>query len=124
MLRELCQANPARKVGTGQFENLIPPEPMSSICDFWPEGYLYASYCMRLVRAILVQDFDEHLPENPLLADVRVWESFKENFRENPSSAIGFFDLFMGVEPNWSFPENFASRPGARAPTLPADETA
>ena len=29
MLRELCRSNPARKVGEGQFYNLIPPEPMA-----------------------------------------------------------------------------------------------
>jgi hypothetical protein len=124
MLRELCQSNPAHRVGAGQFDNLIPPEPMAGICEFWPEGYLYATYCMRLVRAILVQDFAEDVPDNPLLTDVRVWQSFRENFKDNPSTAIGFFDLFMGVEPNWSFPENFGRRPGARAPRLAAEQDA
>ena len=123
MLRELCLADPAQKVGKGQFDNLIPPEPMARICEFWPEGYLYTTYCLTLVRAILEQDFDVVVPDNPQITDVRTWESFRENFRQDPASAIGFFDLFMGVEPNWRFPEHFSSRPGAR-PKLTVDEKA
>ena len=74
MLRELCCADPAHRTGTGQFDNLIPPEPMAKICDFWPEGFLYATYCLTLVRAILEQDFDVRTSDNPLLKDLRVWE--------------------------------------------------
>jgi hypothetical protein len=35
---------------------------------------------------------------------------------------MAFFDVFMGVEPNWSFPEHFLSRPGARATTFAASD--
>ena len=122
MLRELCCADPAHRTGTGQFDNLIPPEPMAKICNFWPEGFLYATYCLTLVRAILEQDFDVRTSDNPLLKDLRVWESFRENFREIPGLAVPFFDVFMGVEPNWIFPEHFVGRPGAKAGALTADK--
>ena len=122
MLRELCRANPASKVGQGQFGNLIPPEPMARICEFWPEGYLYATYCLRLVQAILAQDFDVRVDDNPHLRDVRLWESFRENFSQDPDTAIGFFDVFMGVEPNWSFPQYFSSRPAVKAAILTVKE--
>ena len=122
MLRELCRANPASKVGQGQFDNLIPPEPMAKICEFWPEGYLYATYCLSLVQAILAQDFDVRIDDNPQLKDVRLWESFRENFKQDPETAIGFFDVFMGVEPNWSFPQYFSSRPAVKAAMLTVKE--
>jgi hypothetical protein len=114
MLRELCRHNPAKARGVGQFDKLIPPDPMARICEFWPEGYLYTTYCLTLVRAILEQDFDVRISENPQLRDLRIWQSFRENFQENAALATAFFDVFMGVEPNWNFPENFLSRPGAR----------
>ena len=74
MLRELCRANPARSDQRGQFDKLIPPDPMARICEFWPEGFLYTTYCLTLVRAILEQDFDVHAPEPPQLEDLRVWQ--------------------------------------------------
>jgi len=67
-----------------------------------------------LVRAILEQDYDLHLSPIPALQDLRTWQSFRENFIENPSSAISFFDVFMGQKPNWDFPEHFLSRPAVR----------
>ena len=115
MLRELCRANPARSDQRGQFDKLIPPDPMARICEFWPEGFLYTTYCLTLVRSILEQDFDVHAPEPPQLEDLRVWQSFRENFQANPSLATAFFDVFMGVEPNWNFPDRFLARPGAQA---------
>ncbi len=118
MLRELCRSNPARKVGEGQFYNLIPPEPMARVCEFWPEGYLYATYCLTLARAILVQEFGAETPDIPQLRELRVWESFRENLKDDPAMASAFFDLFMGVEPNWNFPEFFSSRPGAQRTAL------
>ncbi len=123
MLRELCRANPVKSDDKGQFDKLIPPDPMAKICEFWPEGFLYTTYCLTLVRAILEQDFDVHTSDNPQLQDLRTWQSFRENFHENPSLAMAFFDVFMGVEPNWSFPERFLSRPGARADAIAEGRT-
>ena len=93
---------------------MIPPDPMARIIEFWPEGYLYTHYCLTLVRAILEQDFDVHPAPNPQLEDLRTWQSFRENFRQDPALAVAFFDVFMGVEPNWIFPESFLSRPAVR----------
>lgn len=121
MLRELCRSNPATKSdGAGQFDKLIPPDPMAKICEFWPEGFLYTTYCLTFVRAILEQDFAVQPSQNPEFEDLRIWQSFRENFHESPSLAVAFFDVFMGVEPNWTFPERFLSRPGVQAAALPA----
>jgi hypothetical protein len=120
MLRELLNFHPAQKVGAGQFDNLIPAEPMAKICEFWPEGYLYTSYCRTLLQAILQKEYEVTVLDPPELHDLRVWQSFRENFRENPALATAFFDVFMGVKPNWDFPERFLSRPGAKAGALSA----
>jgi len=119
MLRELCRADPARKTGAGQFEGLIPPEPMARICQYWPEGFLYVMYCRTLVKTILEQEFAVHTPEVPIFDDLRVWTSLRENVRDDPNLAIGFFDCFMGLEPNWEFPDRFAARQGAKTGALP-----
>jgi hypothetical protein len=70
---------------------------------------------------ILEQDFQSHSEPPPELTDLRVWESFRENFRDDPGLALAFFDLFMGITPNWNFPESFLMRPAAvEEPRLPA----
>jgi len=114
MLQELLRAGSVRKRGRGEFGQFIPPDPMARICEFWPEGFFCTDYCLVLVRAILEQDYDLHLSPIPALQDLRTWQSFRENFIENPSSAISFFDVFMGQKPNWDFPEHFLSRPAVR----------
>jgi len=114
MLRELLRAGPLREHGKGESGQFIPPDPMAQICEFWPEGFLCAEYCLTLVRAILEQDYDMHGSPSPALEDLRTWQSFRENFVEDPSSAAPFFDLFMGQKPNWNFPAHFLSRPAVR----------
>ena len=131
MLRELLRASPAGSAAERHFKARVPPDPIvagavladailadpiladpvARICEFWPDGYLYTNYCLTLVRAILAQDFENHTTANPQFQDLRVWQSFRENFAENPSLAVAFFDVFMGQEPNWNFPECFLSRP-------------
>jgi hypothetical protein len=121
MLRELLRAAPARSATTRNAGDCIPADPMAAICEFWPEGFLYAHYCLTLVQAILEQDFDVPAASNPALEDLRTWQSFRENFAENPAIAVAFFDVFMGQEPNWETPEYFLSRPATRqASALPA----
>jgi hypothetical protein len=115
MLRELLHAAPAKSTGRATAVPMIPPDPMAPIIEFWPEGYLYTHYCLTLVRAILEQDFDVHPAPNPQLEDLRTWQSFRENYQHDPVLAVAFFDVFMGVEPNWIFPESFLSRPAVRA---------
>lgn len=114
MLRELLRAGPLQEHGNGESGQFIPPDPMAQICEFWPEGFLCTDYCLTLVRAILEQDCDMHTSPNPALEDLRTWQSFRENFIEDSSSAVPFFDLFMGQEPNWNFPAHFLSRPAVR----------
>jgi len=111
MLGELLHAAPVKITGKVTCAPMIPPDPKTLIIEFWPEGFLYAHYCLTLVRAILEQDFDVRPAPNPQLEDLRTWQSFRENFHENPALAVSFFDVFMGVEPNWIFPESFLSRP-------------
>ena len=120
MLRELLRHSPAKKSGAGQFENLLPPDPMARICEFWPEGYLYTKYCRTLLQAILEKEYEVTIPDPPELYDLRAWQSFRENFQDNPLLATAFFDVFMGVKPNWDFPDSFLSRPAAKAAALPA----
>ena len=37
--------------------------------------------------------------------DPAFWDTFKENTMESPASAIAFFDLVCGQEPNWDAPD-------------------
>ena len=36
--------------------------------------------------------------------DPGFWNSFRENTHEDPETAVGFFDLVCGREPNWAAP--------------------
>lgn len=115
MLYHLLSAGPARAHALQPASVSLQPDPMARICAFWPEGYLYTVYCLTLVRAVHEQDFGGMDPPNANELDLRVWESFRENFREQPYLAIPFFDVFMGVEPNWLVTGTFLERPAAKA---------
>ena len=118
MLYQLLLAGPARAHALQTPPVSIPPDPMARICAFWPEGYLYTVYCLTLVRAVHEQDFGGMDPPNANELDLRVWESFRENFTEQPYLAVPFFDIFMGVEPNWLVTGTFLERPAAKAAAL------
>lgn len=77
---------------------------------FWPEGYLYVTYCLKVRGMVIERDFDGQQQANEMLGDIRTWWSFKENVEEDPSLAIAFLDLFANEEPNWKTPGLFRSR--------------
>jgi HAD superfamily hydrolase (TIGR01509 family) len=124
MLRQMIKTQPLRVLSVPT--DADPANP----AYFWPEGYVYAAYCLNVRRAILEQDFDEARQVSPDFDDLRVWWSFKENVSENASYAISFLDLFAGETPNWDFPSVFFSETSAplrlrraRSKPLAAPET-
>jgi len=109
MLRELVVSNPVT------VEKLPENADKSNPAYYWPEGYLYTVLCLNIRAAVFQQDFDIEQHISPIMDDVRTWWSFKENVEiEDPNLAIGFFDLFAGVEPNWNMPGLFLPRKFAR----------
>lgn len=88
--------------------------PADEIVAFWPEGYVYTEYCLQVLRAVLEQEFAERPAVTSLAGDLRVWWSFRENVAEDRARALGFFDLFVGSEPNWMLPRAAAQRPAMR----------
>lgn len=107
MLRELIKSKPLKA------KNLPEGADQSNPAYFWPEGYLYVALCLNIRSAVLEQDFDVEKHISPNMDELRTWWSFKENISEDPNLAIGFFDLFAGVEPSWEMPAIFSSRKGA-----------
>jgi hypothetical protein len=95
-----------------------PPDDMREIIAFWPEGFIYTSYCISVLQVVLEQETRQSLPMSEIARDLRSWWSFRENVREDRWSAIGFFDLFVGAEPNWLSPATAADRPAMRKPRL------
>lgn len=114
MLRELLRAAPVKSWAKGKVAECIPADPMAEICQFWPEGFFYATYCLTLVQAVLKSDFHTNVALSPDFEDLRVWESFRENIQQDVGRAVPFFDVFLGRDPNWSGPEYFLSRPALR----------
>lgn len=104
MLRQLIVRKPLEVVELPKATNVDLPE------YFWPEGFVYVSYCLNVRRSVLRQDFDIDIEENPALTDIRTWWSFKENVNEMPDYAISFLDLFSGEEPNWTSPSIFSAK--------------
>jgi len=74
---------------------------------FWPEGYLYVSFCLAVRDAVIEQDFSLTADTAPKLGDLRAWWSFRENVEEDVNLAIGFFEEFAGETPNWTMPGQF-----------------
>lgn len=102
MLRELVRHAPV----TASEQDGDRDEPAS----FWPEGYLYVSFCLAVRDSVIEQDFSLTADTAPKLGDLRAWWSFRENVREDVNLAIGFFEEFAGETPNWTMPGQFIPR--------------
>ena len=87
--------------------------------DVWPEGAIYASYCLSIALAVLEQDFETPVMLSTAAKDPRFWQSFRDNARDNPDFAIPFLDTLLGEAPNWREPAEPEKRAAmaAKAPT-------
>ena len=104
MLKELVAAAPLktqpRQASAGEVA-----VASDQLLTRWPEGYAYTSFCLSVAGAIL-REMGESEPETGGPSDdPAFWDSFRENTLESPASAIAFFDLVCGQEPNWDAPD-------------------
>jgi hypothetical protein len=105
MLKELVAASPLKTQPREPSEGAIANIAIDQLLTRWPEGYAYTSFCLSVAGAIL-REMGETEPESGGPADdPAFWDSFKENTLESPASAIAFFDLVCGQEPNWDAPD-------------------
>lgn len=97
MLAELFRHEPVTVENKGSG----PDDPAS----VWPEGSAYVGYCLSVAISVIEQEFHltADLPE--AANDPRIWQSFKENVRNDPDLAIPFLDMLLGQTPNWSEPK-------------------
>jgi len=102
MLRELIIASPLK--ATKDTELPCLPGNIDHALARWPEGYAYTSYCLSVAAAILKEMGDEEPKPAQVTDDPGFWNSFRENTLEDPETAVGFFDLVCGTEPNWTAP--------------------
>ena len=101
MLKELFQHRPIAIKHRGvEVLRTTFPEAMSA----WPEGYVYASYCLSMVAAVIEQEDLAALAPSAHAEERQFWSSFRENVQEDARTAIGFFDLLCGLTPNWELP--------------------
>lgn len=110
LLNRLLEAEP---VTVSRVSGQTAPAGMEFVA-FWPEGFLYTAYCLNVLQAVLQQESVGGLAINGLQDNLRIWWSFRENVGEDLATAVGFFDLFAGSQPNWQFPRIAAERPAIR----------
>jgi hypothetical protein len=105
MLKELVAAKPLKAAQSELKGNEVAKSLPDHELARWPEGYAYTSFCLAVAGAIL-HEMGEEEPEAAAAAeDPKFWESFRENIAENPATAVAFFDLVCGNEPNWDAPD-------------------
>jgi hypothetical protein len=105
MLKELVAASPLKTQPRERSEGAVANIATDQLLTRWPEGYAYTSFCLSVAGAIL-REMGETEPESGGPSDdPAFWDSFKENTLESPVSAIAFFDLVCGQEPNWDAPD-------------------
>jgi hypothetical protein len=105
MLKELLAARPIRSItATPPGVPALPPA-IDHRLQRWPEGYAYTSFCLSVAAAVLSEMGNEEPHESRVTEDPRFWDSFRENVAENPATAIAFFDMVCGQEPNWNAPD-------------------
>jgi hypothetical protein len=101
MLKELVDAKPLQALPTPE----APAVPRDHVLARWPEGYAYTSFCLSVASAILKEMGEDELSGEGLADDPAFWDSFKENTIESPATAVAFFDLVCGKDPNWDAPD-------------------
>ena len=102
MLKELVAASPLKISESASPTTAIA---IDHRLRNWPEGYAYASFCLSVATAIL-GELGEAEPAGAAIAETPAfWQSFRENTAENPASAVAFFDLVCGENPNWDAPD-------------------
>ena len=101
MLRQLINHNPITVVALPKKFDKDDP------AYFWPEGFVYVQYCLKIRQAVVEQELDGVLMPSSAIDDMRTWWSFRENVNELSNYAIPFLDLFAGKKPNWENPEIF-----------------
>jgi hypothetical protein len=105
MLKELVAASPLKTQPRESSEGAVANLTTDQLLSRWPEGYAYTSFCLSVAGAIL-REMGESEPESGGPSDdPAFWDTFKENTLESPASAIAFFDLVCGQEPNWDAPD-------------------
>lgn len=92
----------------------LTPEA-TKVLAFWPEGFIATSYCVSMLEAVLAQERLEPIRLDDSIGDLRSWWSFRENAREDALRIVGFFDRFVGHEPNWNMPGAALARPAMSA---------
>ena len=114
LLQELLRERPveARRRPLAKPAEARPP--LADAAIEWPAGLLATSYCLSVLNAVAAQDFGEPFRLSPAARDPRIWQSFRENIRQDPASAVGFLDLFVGNEPNWAQPDWAPARPSVK----------
>jgi hypothetical protein len=105
MLKELVIAAPLK--GITETTTGLPalPQDVDHRLKRWPEGYAYTSFCLSVAAAVLKELGDSEPSATPAADDPSFWDSFRENAHEDPATAIAFFDLVCGEEPNWNAPD-------------------
>ncbi len=81
-----------------------------SAAAFWPEGYVCTLFCLTVHAAATEQEFKDRPDLASAFDDLRHWWSFRENIREDNRFSIGFLQLLLGHQPDWSMPDVFRAR--------------
>jgi hypothetical protein len=105
MLKELLVARPITAIVPAELGLPAIPDSLDHRLKRWPEGYAYTSFCLSVAAAVLSETGEMEPRESGVADDPRFWDSFRENAAENPANAIAFFDMVLGLQPNWTAPD-------------------
>ncbi|MFB9122002.1 hypothetical protein E2553_38740 [Paraburkholderia dipogonis] len=112
LLAELLKAHAVNAVP--RVDDVASPTEDNSIAKWWPTGFILTIFLIELVRKVILQECDRIVCPSDKLANIKVWQSFRENLLEEPSIAVAYFDDFMRIVPNWRNPSAVCER-NARA---------
>ena len=105
MLKELLAARPITAIVPDELGLPALPATIDHRLKRWPEGYAYTSFCLSVAAAVLAEMGAAQPTESGVTDDPQFWDSFRENVAENPANAIAFFDMVVGLPPNWQAPD-------------------
>ena len=105
MLKELLASRPITAIVPDELGLPTLPATIDHRLKRWPEGYAYTSFCLSVAAAVLSEMGGPEPTESGITDDPHFWDSFRENVAETPANAIAFFDMVVGLSPNWQAPD-------------------
>jgi hypothetical protein len=78
-------------------------EQIPQIIEFWPEGFVYVSFCLSCIKQLRQQKGQARpVVNDDAFGELRFWWAFRENALEDNTTVLYYLDQILGNNPAFS----------------------